>query len=375
MRYARRSTLLGILGAFAAMVLSPLPEASAQETTQVYIGGHAHTALGDAITAQARYVAATGYYVQSVAIARKIHAEAAAIEIDNTVKSVEAYWKRKEIWNEEFHKQHPTHTEWQAKFDEIYKRRIKEQYQDLVKADVTEHLNWMLRELSGPILAVQYSSKNWASDPASMNTKLGKRDLDLLWVTDGGKGSKLIFNLGDPKLLDKPWPLALRGDEFKELREEFEAARDAVVNATQDGKTQADNEGSRRLIKATSDLLAGLDEVYTHERRADVTVFLQYSDAQRFLRTMLGEVIRALNSSDRSLFDPQSRFKGESVADLVTYMYRNGLTFSKPRPGSEGVYDRLFMDMRRLYITFSADAGGDQGKGAGGLQVLPPGGK
>ena len=69
------------------------------------------TPLSAEIHAQASYLVGMGYFVESAAMARKIHAEAASIEIDNWVKYTKAYWERKGIWEREWHKRHPSPVE------------------------------------------------------------------------------------------------------------------------------------------------------------------------------------------------------------------------------------------------------------------------
>ena len=54
------------------------------------------TPLSTVIEAQAKYVAAHGDFLESVATARKIHAEAFALEIENSVRYVDAYFERRE---------------------------------------------------------------------------------------------------------------------------------------------------------------------------------------------------------------------------------------------------------------------------------------
>ena len=69
-------------------------------------GGRQH-AHGRLHLQEARYVRAQGLFLESAADARKINAEAVAVELDNSVAYVRAYWKRKSIWEEEMRKRRP----------------------------------------------------------------------------------------------------------------------------------------------------------------------------------------------------------------------------------------------------------------------------
>ena len=318
----------------------------------------ARTPISDLIDAQANYVAAQGYYVESSARARKINAEAAAVEIDNWVKHVEAYYKRKAIWKEEWKKEHPSMVEREDKIQALWRHKMKDQYQDLLKADVTEQLNWLLRAVSSTALAAKYlpADQNLTDEQkAELNMPLAERDINLIWLTDGGRGGKFVFRLAEPKMLETRWPWALRAPEFQEGRDSFEAAREALLKETADSKAPLSYESGDRLMKAASQLLVALDEVYPDDRRKVPAIFLEYNDGKRYLQTLLLQVVRAIKSDDRSLFKSDLRFHGTTLPELIQYMCQNGLLFAKTPDGSEGVYAKLFSGMRKLYVILGPD--------------------
>ena len=63
------------------------------------------------IEAEAQYVAAYGDMVESVAIARKINAQAVALEIQNSIDYVDAYFKRRELNRQWRAKENPNYLE------------------------------------------------------------------------------------------------------------------------------------------------------------------------------------------------------------------------------------------------------------------------
>jgi hypothetical protein len=328
--------------------------------------GGAHTALGDQIRAEAKYLEAAGQYLESAATARKIGAEAVAIEIENSVKAVHAYWDRRRIWEEEYRRRNPTPMEREAKIQDMWQKRMKSQYQSILRSDVTDQLNWLLREVSVAALAAQYTMRSDRSRDQSsafqIDMELTKADIDQVWLTDGGRSGKHVFRLADPKPLETRWPVGLRSPEFKEPRETFEAARLAVLQDAASGQGPVEYETGKKLMKAVNDLLVALDEAYPSQRRAIPAEYLEYSDCKRHLQSLLLGVVRTTKTNDLSLF--QKRFEGKTLLDLIQYMYQNGLLFAKSPEGGETAYNRLFLGMRNMYVLMAAEkSGGDEESG------------
>ena len=140
----------------SAALLSP--RCTHAQTT--YIVHEGATPLSATISAEARYVRAQGQFLESAAAARKVNAEAVAIEIDNSVAYVKAYWKRKSVWEEEYRKRHPTVVQLEKQVQENLRHCMREQYQRFLKSDVTDQLNWLLRGMSGPAWPPSISRAN-----------------------------------------------------------------------------------------------------------------------------------------------------------------------------------------------------------------------
>ena len=323
------------------------------------------TPMGDYITAEARYVRAQGLFLESAAIARKVNAEAVAIEIDNSVAYVKAYWERKRIWEEEWRKRHPTMLQREKTIQDMLQRQIRDIPEYVLKSDPTSQLNWLLRKMSGAAVAAQYLTAEELPD-ARLNATLTETDISQIWVTDGGRGSEFVFRLAEPRILETRWPPALRPPEFKPVREEFETARDAMLKESEQNKGPVSYEGGKRLMKATDQLLTTLNDAYPSERRAVPADFLDYNDAKRFLQSLALGVIRTIKTDDRSLFQEDRRFHGKTLLELLQYMSQNGLLFKKNPAGGEGVYSKLFLEMRSLYLVLAPD------KPAGGVEKLEP---
>ena len=219
--------------------------------------------------------------------------------------------------------------------------------------------------MSGPALAVQYLSGEQLPDP-QLNEALTETDIKQIWVTDGGRGSKFVFRLAEPKILETRWPPALREADFTPAREEFEAARETMLKESQRNKGPLSDESGKRLIRAVNELLTALEDAYPRERRAEPAEFLDYNDARRFLQTLLFGVTRTIKTDDRSLFQSDRRFHGKTLLDLLQYMYQNGLLFAKNPEAGERVYSKLFLKMREPV------RGSWPNKSAGGPEKLEP---
>ena len=310
----------------------------------------AGTPLSFQIQAEAEYVAAVGYMEESVAIARKIHAEAVALEIQNSIDYVDAYFRRREINREWREKQRPNSPERREEYHRRRQQQFETQFQDVLKGDATLALNWLLAELSRPALAFQYMSESAPASDTLWNGELPTDAAAQIWFTDTGHGRNgLVFRAAAPKVLDVPWPLALRAERFAPMRNEFQKARDRVVNAIR-SRGEVDAESSSALIKTINSLLVALDEAYPKEERFDPMTRTDAFTARRYLRCLAVQAHRTLHTRDPALFDGTLGFEGSQVFELVVHMNQRGLVFAPPQPGGERVYRGLLSEMRRIYL-------------------------
>ena len=345
--------MLGLLSGLLLGVVSPTWSQEAQQ--HVFLPpAVAGTPESFQIHERAVYLAACGDMAESMAIARKIQAEAVALELDNSVKFVEAYWKRKAIWKENYGKDHPTEIQRTEEIRKQWEHLIKDLPDWFTKSDVTGQLNCLLGKMSSPAMAVQYLSTKQLNDPR-LQIALTERDINQLWTTDGGRGAKFVFRIANPRPIETRWPPALRAPEFKKFREEFEAAREAMIEEFRQDKGPLSYECGDRLMKADDGLLTTLEEVYPRDRRKAVTDFLDYHDAKSFLQSLVLGVLRARKGADHSLFQEGHGFHGKTVLELLQYMYENGLLFAKNPEGGEGTYKKLFDGMRNIYVILSQD--------------------
>ena len=232
------------------------------------------------------------------------------------------------------------------------KRRLKHQFQDVLKGDVTDQLNWLLVELFGPTLALEYVPGRIPLSDLESDRVLSSADVERIRFSD----RRVEFSAADPRVLETHWPLALRAAEFEPLRDEFHAARDQVLSDIE-SEGQAGFDSAERLIKSVDDLLVALDEAYPPEKRRQQAMSMRYHPAKRYLKSLAGQAHRATREGDRSLFDETLRFEGGSVVELIQHMHRKGLVFAPPPPGGDRVYRSLLCEMRSLYLTWGEGSG------------------
>jgi hypothetical protein len=229
----------------------------------------------------------------------------------------------------------------------------------LMRKDVTDTLNWLLRELSCAVVSYQYLSGGKNPLQQDIDIKLDPADLKKIRLTDGGPtNSRLIFSAADGKALSPKWPLALRGRECDAAREKYDRARDAAEKEIQE-KGEFSIENQTKLMQAVNGLYAALDAAYPAETRTkNQTDCMTYLAGKGFVRTLVAAAHRAITINDSSVFSPD-RFQGDSILGLIQHMNRHGLQFAPPEPGAEGIYYVLFTNLRAIYIEIGREQASD----------------
>ena len=251
-----RRSIIAVLSGIA-LGLFGLPGEALSQPQGVYLPPAAGaTPLSAEIHAQASYLVGMGYFVESAAMARKIHAEAAALEIDNWVKYTDAYWKRKGIWEREWHERHPSPVERQQALDKLWEKIISNPgWAGKLNRSVSDDLNELLVRLTGPKISAQYVGRS----ETELNLKLSPRDREQIWLNDGGRGARLIFCLAHPQALDTLWPFCLTAPEFQAERKKYEEARDAAMADVRKEAGRISYEHGTELLQAVDELLVALE--------------------------------------------------------------------------------------------------------------------
>ncbi len=336
----------------AGAVLFAASFVGAQEVqNHVLIPSRGTTPLAAQIQAQAQYVAAYGDMRQSLALARKINAQAVEQEIKNSVEYVDAYFKGRAINKEARAKENPNHL---AREDHLYEVRKKMVEKHLDQGSKVDVLNWLLAELSVPVLSNQYMVGRGALTESPLNQKLAADDLNQLMLTSGGGRA---VSAGEGKALEVHWPLALRDPDNAETtaaRESFEQARADLFDDLRENR-QVSDKTQKKLLLAANSLFVALENAYPGKRRSDPGEFLDYNAAKQYLRSLLAATRWAINTRSPHELDGSLRFQGGGVVELLQHMYRSGLRFAPPQPGGQRIYDALYEHLRALYVQFGQD--------------------
>ena len=323
-----------------------------------HVNVYLHTATGATplsavIDAQARYLVAYGDCLESLAIARKIHAEAYQIELRNWVDEVDAYFKRRELNRLWRRKENPDYVEHEARRQRALDRQMREQFERFAESDLAGRLNWLLMKLSGPAIGVRHLDAGRSRSISALDTEISDEAKHKIWVTDGGRaGSRLVCRLSDGEILKTPWPPALRRPECDVARASYEAA---LAKVKEEIRTrQLVTYGShRQCVDALNVLFATLEDTYSQEDRKDVVLFMEYNSAKNYLRSVMAQLGRTISTSDLSVLSGSLRFEGKTVGELIQHMTERGVLFAPPQAGDEGTYRRLLTDLSNVYVVLS----------------------
>ena len=291
--------------------------------------------------------------IESVAIARKINAQAVAQEIQNSIDYVDAYFKRRELNRQWRAKENPNHLESEKHRQEVLERLVKELYP---RGDKTETLNWLLQELSRPVVSYQYLLGGKSLVQPELDAKLTARDLQFIRLTDGGsKASRLVFAAADGNVLLPHWPFSLRDRRVRRGPRQLRAhPRGGRKGNPATGKDQL-RESNKADAKTSTGCSWHSRPPIPSERRKDSKEFSDYAAGKRFVQTLLAAARRAIAINDAAVFNGSLRFQGNSLLALIQHMYQNGLEFAPPEPGGEGVYETLYKNLRTLYISMEQE--------------------
>ncbi|HVC98206.1 MAG TPA: hypothetical protein VND64_31335 [Pirellulales bacterium] len=294
----------------------------------------------------------------NLGVARKLHAEAASMEMDNAVKWVNTYFERRRLNSEARAAENPSYLDKSEKRQQTY-RRIHEKSLLPLNSDLSDDLNWMLRE----ILANTSFAEFMSDTPNSMissehNAELTTAERHQIWLTEGKlAGEKAIKIRADTaEVLEANWPPVLRDKKFQAARKAFENAREWAIAELKNDK-ELTEKGAERLMAAVDRLTAELTAEYPRERFKTISPrdWLDYDRAKRRLQELAGSIYRLIETNSAVAFDDSYRFQGKSVAELLQHMMSRGLEFAPADPGGEAAYKKLYNSVRGFYLQLVPD--------------------
>jgi hypothetical protein len=351
-RWHLRGVSLLIAGTIVWMLSSDAARAQGGGVTRINWFG-AGTARSAEIFAQSELYRSQGEFLVSASAARKQNAEAASMEMDNSIKWVKTYFERRRLNREYRAAENPSYLDRAESRNKTYYRLIDRNSETVLASDVTDTMNWMVRDLlahsSYETFLVTYPG-SLANSPD--NIPLSAAEKHHLRLSEGKNvgGKVMIFRADTAQVLETRWPMALRDERFDSARANFEAARDSALAELKVEK-KLSRPSESRLMKAVDQLSDELSAAYPRERRnSSSAVFFEYLTSKRFLQSLALATCRLIETQSEVAFDESYRFQGENLAALLQHMMTKGLEFAPPEGGDEGTYRYLFQAIRALYL-------------------------
>jgi len=315
------------------------------------------TVLSTYIDAQARRAVAIGDFLESQAIARKIHLEADRMAMENSVLYVETYFERRKLNREYRDAERIDYRESQILRTENFQRRIQNGEKG---GNLTDEINFMMAclladpETSREILLVDDSPL-----AGPHNLKLTPNDLThiLLKTRHGGGGSR-PFRASDPQVVSNHWPRVFLRDEFSAERAAYNKVRDRALQEIRTGELSVQTlEALQKQLKL---LEQKFERVYVYELRKDsldLATFVALKESGRnFLRGQAAGALRAFKVGDVSSYTDDLRFDGDALVELMRHCSQRDLALAAPEPADEAVYSRIHQNIRGMYLALSPAA-------------------
>jgi hypothetical protein len=340
--YDRVLRLAAAIGAAVGLVLAArgygeevAPPAIAYRSlpTTIYVIGPG-TAYSANMHSNADFVRAVGSLRVDTAIARTIHADAYAKELNNAKLEVQVYFERK-LMNRAYRamlnpKRPPPSSPGAALFEK------------LSKGNFCKEMNWLLLALFQKRMYDDAAFTEAVSQDAVSDLDVAM--LERLWFTDHPEHGVRFRANSIP--LNDDWPALLQTPAFEQERRNFVKARDEALEQTKKNGS-VDAAGNENLQRAQEELDRKFHDEYGSklgkpgEARAN-----DYVVASGFLRSLRFQVCRFVRSGFQQ---GDYHFRGDHLGELVDFMGSRGLYFDKPQPGDEGAYQAIFVKMQGMY--------------------------
>lgn len=299
----------------------------------------------------AAYLNAQGDFLVSAAVARNLNADAASKEMDNLLKSDQIYFERRKLNREAREAEHPGYLE-RLEISKKQYRRVIDQDLAAQRGDLSEMLNWMLRDLQANTSPSIFMSDH----PGSLinsedNVDLSGDERSQIFVREGNTTGKQAFKYRvDTAELDARWPTLLREERFDAVRKAFVNARDTAAGDLLDDKEVA-LASQKQLRAALASLRAELD-AYRRELPKPLSPRdgLPYVNAKDHVVSLERSIKRMVEMRSAAAFDGSFRFQGKSVGELLQHMMIRGLEFAKAEPGGEAAYRTVYGSLRAFYL-------------------------
>jgi hypothetical protein len=314
------------------------------------------TVLSTYIDAQARRAVAMGDFLESAAVARKINLEADRMAMENSVMWVETYFERRKLNRQYRDAERVSYRESQTTISNNLHRRIANKERS---GNQTDELNYMLGRLLADATAYNAIFMDTLQVEPNLDLTLTPNQLThvLLKERSGTTGAR-PFRATDPQLMDDPWPKVFQRPEFEQVRDRYDAARNAAIAEIKAGALTPQK--LEQLQFALKEVQKKFDQVYVWESMKDlidIKTFVAFKDSgQSFLRAQAAGSLRAFVLDDLASYSQQLLFDGDSLVDLLRHCAQHDLVFADPQADGQSTYSQIYDNLRQIYLSYGPKA-------------------
>ena len=318
------------------------------------------TVLSTYIDSQARYNAAAGDYLESVAVARVLHAEARLkeseafnAEIESRRRWLKYYFEKKLLWRDYRRRLNPSFLE---KERDALKRKndlLTNNPALLMKNDLIGTMNWMLVQLATDRQAQTFLFSDAGREEfKDIDFNLTEEDVAglTLCLIERSNGQQIHFRADRGSSLTSAYPLALRKKTFQDKLARFEQLKEQIGEDCQDGSIDYSTLEAAEFV--IGQFRQALDREYPRKQRmADSSVYFEHKSGVDFLEVQQAAIRLAVESSNVSGLNGDYAFHGDGLLELLNHMAQRGMQFAEPSQGQRFVYQKLFLGLRDIYLS------------------------
>ncbi len=339
--------------------------AIAKGQSNIPVRGHVYlprtsgaTVLSTYLDAESHRIVAVGDFLESQAIARRIHVESDRVAMENAVLWVETYFKRKELNRQYRRAANPPYLDKQQHRDEQYQRRIFEMPQEVTSGDPSDEINWLLDHLVSDPASYQFIYFDSGASAKEIDLALKPEDIKHVVLREavGAQGGGRTFRAAAPSVLKDDWPPIFEGPEFAAEKNEFQRVR-AQAQA-EIAKGELSFATWTEMKRATERLESRFDRVFSKTSlgpNSGTERLVNRQMGQKFFAAQAAGSLRALTANNLEAYGTSYKFDGNSVVQLLRHCAQNSLEFASPESGDEASYRKLFEHLRQMYLHFNPD--------------------
>jgi hypothetical protein len=318
------------------------------------------TVLSTYIDSQARYNAAAGDYLESVAVARVLHAEARLketqafnSEIESRRKWLKYYFEKKLLWRDYRRQLNPSFLEKERASLKRKNDLLTNNPAIVMKNDLIGTMNWMLVQLATDRQAqVFLFSDAGREEFKHIDFNLTEEDVAglTLCLIERSNGQQIHFRADRGSSLTSAYPLSLRKTNLQEKLARFEQLKEQIGEDCRDGSIDYSTLEATEFV--IGQFRQALDREYPRKQRmADSSVYFEHKAGVDFLEVQQAAIRLAVESNNVSGLNGDYAFHGDGLLQLLNHMARRGMQFAKPSQGKRFIYQKIFLGMRDIYLS------------------------